>query len=94
MRQHLSNTSREALRTIKAEYRADKAGVVHMAIGKVNFTTEQLEENFKAALHAVIKAKPSAAKGKYIKSVTISTTMGPGVKIDPSHAKDFETAAG
>lgn len=71
---------------IRAEYRADKAGVVHMAIGKVSFSNEQIEENFKAALHAVIRAKPSAAKGKYIETITISSTMGPGIAIDTATA--------
>jgi large subunit ribosomal protein L1 len=73
----------------RVEYRADKAGVVHMSIGKVNFTVEQIEENFKAALGAVLKAKPSSAKGKYIESVTLSATMGPGVPVDTTIATKF-----
>jgi large subunit ribosomal protein L1 len=64
------------------EYRADKSGVVHMPIGKVNFTDDQLTENFKAALGALIKAKPSSAKGRYIKTLSLSSTMGPGVPVD------------
>jgi len=66
----------------RVEYRADKAGIVHLAIGKVSFTDEQLLENFKAGLGAVIKAKPSSAKGKYIQSITVSATMGPGIPVD------------
>lgn len=89
----ISNNIGAAVREIKgatrAEYRADKAGVVHMAIGKVNFTTEQLEENFKAALSAVVKAKPSAAKGKYVLTITLSSTMGPGVPVDTASAVKF-----
>jgi large subunit ribosomal protein L1 len=60
-----------------------------MSIGKVNFTVEQIEENFKAALGAVLKAKPSSAKGKYIESVTLSATMGPGVPVDTTIATKF-----
>ena len=70
----------------RVEYRADKAGVVHLAIGKVNFTQEQLLENFKAGLGALIKAKPSSAKGRYIKGITLSATMGPGISVDPTTA--------
>ena len=70
----------------RVEYRADKAGVVHMPLGKVNFTDDQLLENFKAALGAVLKARPSSAKGKYIKSLTLSATMGPGVQVDTATA--------
>jgi large subunit ribosomal protein L1 len=86
----ITNAIGAAVKEIKgatrAEYRADKAGVVHMAIGKVNFTNEQIEENFRVALNAVIKAKPSSAKGKYIESITISSTMGPGIPIDAAVA--------
>ena len=70
----------------RVEYRADKAGIVHLAIGKVSFTDEQLLENFKAGLGALIKAKPSSAKGKYIKSITVSATMGPGIPVDATTA--------
>ena len=86
----VTNQIAAAVREIKAatrvEYRADKAGVVHLAIGKVNFTDEQLLENFIAGLGAVIKAKPSGAKGKYIKSITVSSTMGPGIGVDTGTA--------
>lgn len=70
----------------RVEYRADKAGIVHLAIGKVSFTDEQLLENFKAGLGALIKAKPATAKGKYIKAITVSATMGPGIVVDATTA--------
>lgn len=86
----ISNNIGAAVREIKgatrAEYRADKAGVVHMAIGKVNFSSEQIEENFRAALGAVVKAKPAGAKGKYVETITISSTMGPGVPVETASA--------
>ena len=76
----------KALADIKAgkvEYRLDKANIIHTAIGKVSFGPEKLTENFNALLDAIIKAKPAAAKGQYLKSVTVASTMGPGVKINP-----------
>lgn len=80
----------EAVREIKGatrvEYRIDKAGVIHMGVGKVNFSDEQITENLLAAIDAVVKAKPSTAKGKYLQSMTVSTTMGPGIPLDPSLA--------
>ncbi len=74
----------EEIKAGKVEYRLDKTNIIHTAIGKVSFGPEKLTENFKALLEAVIKAKPSAAKGQYLKSVTIAATMGPGVKINPT----------
>lgn len=86
----ITNNIGAAVREIKgatrAEYRADKAGVVHMAIGKVNFTNEQIEENFRAALSAVVKAKPAGAKGKYVETITLSSTMGPGIPVETTAA--------
>lgn len=76
----------KALAEIKAgkvEYRLDKTNIIHTPIGKASFGAEKLQENFKALLDAVIKAKPAAAKGQYLKSVTVATTMGPGIKINP-----------
>lgn len=67
----------------KVEYRVDKASIVHVPIGKVSFGTDKLRENFQAIVEALIKAKPSAAKGKYLRTVTVASTMGPGVKINP-----------
>ncbi|MGG0668506.1 50S ribosomal protein L1 [Lederbergia citrisecunda] len=68
----------------KVEYRADKAGIIHAPIGKVSFDNEKLEENFTTVFETIQKAKPAAAKGTYMKSVNITTTMGPAVKVDPS----------
>ena len=65
----------------KVEYRLDKNNIIHTSIGKVSFGTEKLAENYNALMDAVIKAKPAAAKGTYLKSIAISTTMGPGIKI-------------
>ena len=77
----------KALTEIKAgkvEYRLDKANIIHVAIGKVSFGAEKLNENFNALIDAVIKAKPAAAKGQYLRTVTVASTMGPGVKINPA----------
>ena len=76
-----------ALHDIKAgkvEYRLDKNNIVHCPIGKVSFGEEKLEENLAALMDAIIKAKPAAAKGQYLKSVSVASTMGPGVKINPA----------
>ena len=78
----------KAVQDIKAgkiEYRLDRQNIIHSVIGKVSFGTDKLQENFQTLMGAVIKAKPSAAKGAYIRSVSLATTMGPGVKIN--HAK-------
>ena len=76
-----------ALKEIKAgkvEYRLDKQNIIHTPIGKASFGKEKLEDNFKALIEAVIKAKPAAAKGQYMKSVVVTSTMGPGVKVNPA----------
>ena len=67
----------------KVEYRLDKTNIIHTPVGKVSFGTEKLTENFNTLLGAIIKAKPAAAKGQYLRSVTVASTMGPGVKINP-----------
>jgi ribosomal protein L1 len=67
----------------KVEYRLDKTNIMHVSIGKVSFGKEKLFDNFKALLDAVVKAKPTTAKGQYLRSVTTASTMGPGVKINP-----------
>ncbi len=67
----------------KVEYRLDKTNIIHTPIGKVSFGKEKLVDNFNALLEAVVKAKPAAAKGQYLRSVTVASTMGPGVKINP-----------
>ena len=77
----------KAVKEIKAgkvEYRAEKAGIIHVPIGKISFETEKLVENFKAIFDTVQKAKPASSKGTYMKSVAVTTTMGPGIKVDPS----------
>ena len=66
----------------KIEYRLDKANIIHVPVGKVSFDEAKLQENFDALMEAIVKAKPSALKGQYLKSITLSTTMGPGVKIN------------
>ena len=68
----------------KIEYRLDKANIIHCPIGKVSFGAEKLMENFDTLMNAIVKAKPAAAKGQYIKSCVVATTMGPGIKINPS----------
>lgn len=68
----------------KIEYRLDKTNIIHVPIGKVSFGSDKLSENFQTLMSAVIKAKPAAAKGQYLKSVVISSTMGPGIKINPA----------
>mgnify|MGYP001507302180 CR=1 FL=1 len=74
----------EEIKAGKVEYRAEKAGIVHVGIGKVSFSDEQLVDNFKAVHDILEKAKPSSSKGVYFKSVTVSSTMGPGVTVDPN----------
>ena len=69
----------------KIEYRVDKAGIINAPIGKASFTVEALVDNFNALAQALIKAKPASAKGVYMKSISVSSTMGPGVKINPNH---------
>ena len=68
----------------KIEYRLDKTNIIHCPIGKASFGVEKLQDNFNTLLSAVVKAKPAAAKGQYLKSVTITTTMGPGIKLNPA----------
>jgi large subunit ribosomal protein L1 len=68
----------------KIEYRVDKTGNVHVPIGRVSFSADQLNDNLNAIMDSIVRAKPSASKGTYVKSVTLSSTMGPGVSIDPN----------
>ena len=72
------------LKAGKIEYRLDKTNIVHVPIGKASFTEEQLTENFQTLIDAIVKAKPAAAKGQYIRSCTIASTMGPGIKLNPA----------
>ena len=76
-------TALEEIKAGKVEYRLDKTNIIHTPIGKVSFGPEKLVDNFNALIEAVVKAKPSAAKGQYLRSVTISATMSPGVKLNP-----------
>ena len=76
----------KAIKDIKAgkiEYRLDKANIIHVPVGKASFTEEQLKENFQTLMEAVVKARPSTLKGQYLKSVTLTSTMGPGIKLNP-----------
>ena len=70
----------------KVEYRLDKNAIIHCAIGKKSFGKEKIKENYDALMEAIIKAKPAAAKGQYVKSISVSSTMGPGVKVLPKNA--------
>lgn len=78
----------EDIKAGKVEYRVDKTSIVHVPIGKKSFGEEKLKDNFRAIMEALVKAKPAAAKGQYLKSVSISATMGPGVKINPAKVTD------
>ena len=85
-----------AIRDIKAgkvEYRLDKTGIVHTIVGKASFGEAQLIENVATLLDALVRAKPSASKGTYLRSVTLSSTMGPGVKVDPNRIKPTASTA-
>ena len=85
-----------AIRDIKAgkvEYRLDKTGIVHTIVGKASFGETQLAENIATLLDAIVRAKPSASKGTYLKSVTLSSTMSPGVKVDPNRIKPTAATA-
>jgi large subunit ribosomal protein L1 len=77
----------------KVEFRVEKAGIVHSSIGKISFEAAKLADNAKAVLAAVLKAKPAAAKGKYIKKITLTSTMGPGIAIDLAEAEAAMAAA-
>ena len=73
----------------KVEYRTDRTAIVHLVIGKKDFDERRLLENYAAVIEEIIRAKPSAAKGRYIRSITLASTMGPGVKVDPSRTRDI-----
>jgi len=76
----------------KIEFRVEKAGIVHAPVGKVSFSRDHLVENASSLLEALVKAKPASAKGKYVKAISISSTMGPGIKVDPNLALAREKA--
>ena len=71
----------------KVEFRVDKTGIVHAPVGKTSFPPQNLVDNAAALIDSIVRAKPAAAKGKYLKSITVSSTMGPGVKIDETHVE-------
>jgi large subunit ribosomal protein L1 len=82
----------KAVKEIKAgklEYRVDKAGIIHIPVGKASFGAEQLIDNAMAVIHSVLRAKPASAKGNYVRGVTVSTTMGPGIKLDLSQIRSM-----
>lgn len=86
----------KAVRDIKGglvEYRTDKSGNLHMILGKKSFDETDLIENYAAVLDEVVRAKPSSSKGRYLKSITLSSTMGPGIQIDPLRSRDLEELA-
>ena len=77
----------------RVEYRADRYGIAHVILGKVSFTAEQLAGNYGAVYDEILRMKPAAAKGKYVKSITVSSTMSPGVKVDPSVNRNYTEPA-
>jgi large subunit ribosomal protein L1 len=83
----LAKVVREIKSASRVEYRVEKAGIIHMPIGKVSFPTEQLVNNFTVLLNALLKAKPATAKGRYLRGITVSSTMGPGFQIDTQLAQ-------
>jgi len=86
----------KAIKEVKAgkvEFRVDKAGIVHCPIGKIQFDGAKLAENAHAVIEAVVKAKPAAAKGKYVKKITLTSTMGPGITIDLAEVEAMAAAA-
>lgn len=92
----VTNDVAKAIKELKGgrvEYRADRYGIAHVTLGKVSFTAEQLAENYGAVYDEIVRMKPSAAKGKYVKSVTVASTMGPGVPVDSSVTRNYTEAA-
>ena len=77
------------LKAGRVEYRADRYGICHVPMGKVSFDTQKLVENYGALINELLRVKPSSAKGKYVKSVVVSTTMGPGIKVDSTKTRNL-----
>jgi large subunit ribosomal protein L1 len=77
------------LKAGKVEYRADKFGIAHVGIGRVSFDTVKLVENYRSVLDEILRAKPASSKGKYVKTITICSTMGPGIKVDPTRVRNL-----
>jgi large subunit ribosomal protein L1 len=78
----------------KVEYRTDRQGVVHLTIGKASFDERKLLENYSAVIEEIMRARPAAAKGRYMLSITLTTTMGPGIRVDPTRIREAEIVAG
>jgi large subunit ribosomal protein L1 len=78
----------EDIKSGKIEYRTDREGLVHVSLGKKSFGERELSENYATVLEEILRAKPSSAKGRYIKTITLCSTMGPGIKVDPSRTRD------
>lgn len=87
--QDIGRVVKEIKSAARVEYRVDKAGIIHAPVGKANFPLEQLQENILALLSALIKARPTAAKGRYIRGITLSSTMGPSFRVDPQKAQSL-----
>jgi large subunit ribosomal protein L1 len=77
----------------RVEYRTDRSGIIHLVIGRADFDEQRLLENYAALLDEIVRAKPAAAKGRYVRSVTLSTTMSPGIRVDPTKTRDLLEAA-
>src|SRR5207253_11346061 len=73
----------------RVEYATDRSGIVHLVIGRANYEERKLLENYAALIDEIVRAKPAAAKGRYIRSVTLTTTMGPGIHVDPTKTRDL-----
>lgn len=92
----VTNDVAKAIKELKGgrvEYRADRYGIAHVVIGKVSFTPEALAENYGAVYNEIIRMKPAAAKGKYVKSITVTSSMGPGVPVDSSVTREYTVSA-
>ena len=92
----VTNDVAKAIKELKGgrvEYRADRYGIAHVVIGKVSFTPEALAENYGAVYDEIIRMKPAAAKGKYVKSITVTSSMGPGVPVDSSVTREYTVSA-
>jgi len=90
----LAKVVKEIKTASRVEYRVEKAGIIHLPIGKVSFATDQLLDNFTTLLNALLKAKPQAAKGRYLRSITVSSTMGPGFQVDTQVAQSISERLG
>jgi large subunit ribosomal protein L1 len=90
--EELPRTIRE-VRGGRVEFRNDKTGLLHVAVGKVSFSEQQIYENIASLMEAVKAAKPAGAKGTYVRTVTFTSTMGPGIKVDPSEAQAMQATA-